>query len=102
MLFFLRGAGRFAELARAIIAVGTKLDHFGLATADIELADALVESPREIVVLHPDGQEVLLIVKAVEPVGGHFATELVVIKMDLLQLAVSDSGVAFRDASGEL
>ena len=44
----------------------------------------------------------LLIVKAVRPVGRHFTTELVVIKMDLLQLAVSDPGIAVRDASGEL
>lgn len=44
----------------------------------------------------------LLIVKAIEPVRGHFATKLVVIEMDLLQLAVSDPGIAFGDASGEL
>ena len=79
MLFSLFDAGTFAEFARAVIAVGTKLDHFGPAIADIEHADALVEFPREIVVLHSDGQEVLLIVKPVEPVRGHFATELVVI-----------------------
>ena len=102
MLFSLFDAGTFAEFARAVIAVGTKLDHFSPTTADIELADALVEFPREIVVLHSDGQEVLLIVKAVEPVRGQFTTELVVIKMDLLQLAVSDPGIAFGDASGEL
>ena len=44
----------------------------------------------------------LLIVKAIEPIRGHFATELVIIEMDLLQLAVSDPGIAFGDASGEL
>ena len=102
MLFSLFDAGTFAEFARAVIAIGTKLDHFSPTTADIELADALVEFPREIVVLHSNGQEVLLVVKAVEPVRGQFTTELVVIKMDLLQLAVSNPGVAFRDGSGEL
>lgn len=44
----------------------------------------------------------LLIVKVVEPIGGHFATELVIIEVDLLQLAVSDPGIAFGDASSEL
>ena len=102
MLLSLFDAGTFAEFARAVIAIGTKLDHFSPTTADIELADALVEFPREIVVLHSNGQEVLLVVEAVEPVGRHLATQLVVIEVDLLQLAVADPGIAFRDASGKL
>ena len=100
--FFLWSTVRFAQFAGAIVTIGTKFHHFGLTTADVELTEALVKFTREIVILHSDSQEVLLVVEAVEPVGRHLATQLVVIEVDLLQLAVADPGIAFRDASGKL
>jgi hypothetical protein len=101
-LLFLWGAVRFTNFARAIIAIGTEFNHLGLATADVELAEALVKFTRKIVIFHADGQEVLLIVEAVGPVAGHFASELVIIEVNLFQLAGADLGVALRDGSSQL
>ena len=95
-------AGIFAQFAGAVVAVSTELDQLGPSTAYVQLADALVKLPVEVVVLYSDGQEVLLEVEAIVPVGGYFAGELVVVQVNLLELAIADSGITFGDGSGEL
>lgn len=95
-------AGIFAQFAGAIVAVSTEFDQLGPSTAYVQLADALVKLPVEVVVLYSDGQEVLLEVPAIAPVGRNFAGELVVVQVDLLELAVADCGITIGDGSGEL
>lgn len=100
--YILPCAIRLAELARANVTVGTELDHLSLATSNVHLAYLLVETAAQIVVLNSDGKEMLLEVIVVPPIAGKLAGELVVIEMNLLQLARTHGGVANGDCTSEL
>lgn len=101
-LQFQSSAITLAKLARANIAVGTKLDHLGLAASDVHLANLLVEAAINPIVLDADGEKVLLEGSAIPPVGGEFSGKLVVVEMDLLELPGAHGGVALRNCASEL